>query len=375
MRIAQVAPLIESVPPQLYGGTERVVSYLTEELVRLGHDVTLYASGDSLTSATLRPVCDRALRLSKIQRDYLVHHILMVNRVFDEAHLYDIIHFHLDYIHFPLARLRGTPHVTTLHGRQDIHDLQSLYSEFAEMPIVSISDAQRGPLPEANWQATVYNGIPEKLLTFYPEPGDYLAFLGRVSPEKGVDTAIEIALALGMKLKIAAKIDPVDERFFTERIKPLLDRPGIEFLGEINEREKNHFLGKARALLFPIDWPEPFGLVVVEAMACGTPVVAFPRGSVPEIVRDRVSGFIVDNVKQAIAAGGAVGSLSRANCRRAFEERFTSRKMAEGYLKVYRNLLATRQKGPIYVNGELKYGRRHSDKRQVVYSGNVTNRK
>lgn len=375
MKIAQIAPLIESVPPQLYGGTERVVSYLTEELVRLGHDVTLFASGDSLTSAKLRPMCDRALRLSEIQRDYLVHHLLMVDRVFNEAHLYDIIHFHLDYIHFPLSRLSSTPHVTTLHGRQDIYDLQFLYAEFADIPVISISDSQRGPLPDANWQATVYNGVPEQLLTFHPKPGNYLAFLGRVSPEKGVEEAIAIALALGMELKIAAKIDPVDEQYFNTQVKPLLQEPLIDFIGEINEMEKNDFLGNARALLFPINWPEPFGLVMIEAMACGTPIVAYRRGSVPEIVEHGVTGFIVDNPDQAIAATRAIDSIHRASCRRAFEERFSSRRMAEGYLKVYRNLLATREKNVIYANGELNYGRRYSDRRQVVYSGNLTNRK
>lgn len=375
MKIAQIAPLIESVPPRLYGGTERVVSYLTEELVRLGHDVTLFASGDSLTGANLRPMCDQALRLSRIPRDPLVHHLLMVNQVFNEAHLYDIIHFHLDFIHFPLARSSATPHVTTLHGRQDIDDLQILYAEFADMPVVSISDSQRSPLPDANWQATVYNGIPERLLSFRPQPGSYLAFLGRVSPEKGVEEAIAIALALGMELRIAAKIDPIDEHYFTTRVKPLLREPGIEFIGEINELEKSDFLGKARALLFPINWPEPFGMVMIEAMACGTPTIAYRRGSVPEIIEHGTTGFIVDDRDQAIAATRTVDSLQRASCRRVFEERFSSKRMAEGYLKVYRNLLATREKHVIYANGELNYGRRHSDRRQVVYSGNLTNRK
>lgn len=375
MKIAQIAPLIESVPPRLYGGTERVVSYLTEELVRLGHDVTLFASGDSLTGANLRPMCDQALRLSRIPRDPLVHHLLMVNQVFNEAHLYDIIHFHLDFIHFPLARSSATPHVTTLHGRQDIDDLQILYAEFADMPVVSISDSQRSPLPDANWQATVYNGIPERLLSYQPQPGSYLAFLGRVSPEKGVEEAIAIALALGMELRIAAKIDPIDEHYFTTRVKPLLREPGIEFIGEINELEKSDFLGKARALLFPINWPEPFGMVMIEAMACGTPTIAYRRGSVPEIIEHGTTGFIVDDRDQAIAATRTVDSLQRASCRRVFEERFSSKRMAEGYLKVYRNLLATREKHVIYANGELNYGRRHSDRRQVVYSGNLTNRK
>lgn len=375
MKIAQVAPLVESVPPRLYGGSERVASYLTEELVRLGHDVTLYASGDSLTSAKLRPMCEQALRLSNIPRDPLVHHLLMVNRVFNEAQLYDIVHFHIDFMHYPLARLMTTPHATTLHGRQDIADLQVLYEEFAEMPLVSISNSQRGPLPDANWQATVYNGIPEQLLRYHPGPGEYLAFLGRMSPEKGVDVAIEIAQVLGMPLKIAAKIDPVDEQFFHTRVRPLLEDPLVEFIGEINERDKSDFLGRASALLFPIDWPEPFGLVMVEALACGTPVVAFRRGSVPEIVSHGVTGYIVDSVSEAIAATRAVSSIRRADCRRAFEQRFSARSMAAGYLGVYRDLLATRKHNTLFANGEPKYGRRYSDKRQMVHTGDLSNSK
>jgi glycosyltransferase involved in cell wall biosynthesis len=375
MKIAQVAPLFESVPPRLYGGSERVVSYLTEELVRLGHDVTLFASADSLTGAKLRPMCDQALRLDDMPRDHVVHHLLMVNQVFNEAHSFDIIHFHLDCLHFPLARRSTTPHVTTLHGRLDLHDLRFLFDEFADLPVVSISDAQRGPLPRINWQATVYNGIAGDELHFQPHPADYLAFLGRVSPEKGLEAAIEIALALGMKLRIAAKVDPVDERYFNEVVRPLLEKPRIEFIGEINEREKNDFLGQARALLFPINWPEPFGLVMIEAMACGTPIVAFGHGSVPEIIEHGVSGFVVENVAEAIAAVRNIDAIDRANCRRAFMARFSARKMAEGYLKVYRNLVATRRKNAIHANGESKDGRRHTDKRQVVYSRDLANRK
>lgn len=374
MKIAQVAPLFESVPPQLYGGTERVVSYLTEELVSLGHDVTLFASGDSRTNAKLRPMCDQALRLSKVPRDHLVQHLLMVNRVFNEAHLFDIIHFHIDHLHFPLARLARTPHITTLHGRQDLYDLQYIYDEFSELPIISISNSQRKPLPQPNWHATVYHGLPEQMLSFHAAPGNYFAFLGRISPEKGIETAIQIALALGTELRIAAKVDPVNEDYFNRHIKKFLDEPLINFIGEIGEREKNHFLGNASALLFPIEWPEPFGLVMIEAMACGTPVIAFPRGSVPEIIQHGVTGFIVDNASEAVAAAQKIQSIDRSNCRRVFEERFSSRRMAEEYLNVYRNLLAAQEKNDFtYQNGESNYGRRYSDRRQMVYSGNLTN--
>lgn len=374
MKIAQVAPLIESVPPQLYGGTERVVSYLTEELVSLGHDVTLFASGDSRTNARLRPMCAQALRLSKVPRDHLAQHLLMVNRIFNEAHLFDIVHFHTDFLHFPLARLARTPHITTLHGRQDLHDLQYIYDEFSEAPVISISDSQRKPLPQANWQATVYHGLPERMLSFHAKPDNYLAFLGRISPEKGIDTAIQIALALGRELRIAAKVDPVDEEFFNQHIKKFLNEPFINFIGEIGEREKNQFLGNAGALLFPIDWPEPFGLVMIEAMACGTPVIAFRRGSVPEIIQHGVTGFIVDNATEAVAAAHTIHSIDRSNCRRVFEERFSSRRMAEEYLNVYQDLLAAQEKNDFtYENGESNYGRRYSDRRQMVHSGNLTN--
>jgi glycosyltransferase involved in cell wall biosynthesis len=372
MKIAQVAPLIESVPPRMYGGTERVVSFLTEELVGQGHEVTLFASGDSVTSARLRPVCDRALRLNTKARDYIAHHIILIQKVFNEAHLFDIIHFHIDYIHFPLGRLFRTPQITTLHGRQDIPDLQNIYREFFEVPVTSISHAQRRPLPGANWQATVYNGIPEHLFTFHPEPGNYLAFLGRISPEKGVAEAIRIATLAGMELRIAAKIDPVDRPYFNDIIKPLLKNPLIKFIGEINEREKNDFLGNACALLFPIDWPEPFGLVMVEAMACGTPVVAYRRGSVPEIVQDGTTGFIVEDYREATAAVRNIEAIQRSHCREFFQRRFSSAKMAERYVNVYRKLLnKTENCDQSLWNGEVNYGRRYSDQRQMVYSGDV----
>jgi glycosyltransferase involved in cell wall biosynthesis len=335
MRIAQVAPLYESVPPKLYGGTERVVSYLTEELVRQGHDVTLFASGDSVTAARLVPQCAEALRLNSRCVDQLAHHVLMLEQVMQRAEDFDIIHYHVDYLHFPLSRRQRVPHVTTLHGRLDIPDLVPLYREFGEVPVVSISDAQRRPLPWLNWQATVYHGLPVDLYRPTLRPGDYLAFLGRISPEKGVDRAIEIARRTGIKLRIAAKVDRADRDYFREVIRPLLDQPFVEFIGEIGEREKEEFLGKALALLMPLDWPEPFGLVMIEAMACGTPVIAFRRGSVPEVVSDGVTGYIVDNVEEAVIAVRYVSQLDRQRCRRVFESRFTAERMALDYLRVY----------------------------------------
>ncbi|MGH8490309.1 MAG: glycosyltransferase family 4 protein, partial [Gammaproteobacteria bacterium] len=310
MRIAQVAPLYESVPPQLYGGTERVVAYLTDELVRQGHDVTLFASGDSQTHAQLRPVCNRALRLTDC-RDALAHHMLLLDRVGREAHNFNIVHFHIDYLHFPQTRLLNVPNVTTLHGRLDLPDLVPVYREFNDMPVVSISNDQRTPLPFANWRATVYHGVPEASYRLHPEPGKYLAFLGRISPEKRVDRAIRIAQRVGMELRIAAKVDKVDEVYFKECIRPLLSDPLVQFIGEIGENEKNDFLGNAYALLFPIDWPEPFGLVMIEAMACGTPVIAYRRGSVSEIVRSGESGFVVDDLDEAVAAVAKVDAVSR----------------------------------------------------------------
>ncbi len=345
MRIAQVAPLYESVPPKLYGGTERVVSYLTEELVRQGHEVTLFASGDSITNAHLIPGCPKSLRLDRDCIDQLAHHFVMLEQVFREAAArFDVIHFHIDYLHFPWTKREGFPAVTTLHGRLNIPDLVTLYKEYGPMPVISISDNQREPLPWLNWQRTVYHGLPRDLYSFRPDPGKYLAFLGRISPEKRVDHAIAIAKRLGMPLKIAAKVDKVDREYFVETIKPLLDNPFVEYIGEIGEKEKDEFLGDAHALLFPIDWPEPFGLVMIEAMACGTPVVAFRRGSVPEIMKDGVTGFIVDDVDTAVKAVERIPSLSRKACRQYFDEHFTASRMALDYLAVYRRLIEAEDK-------------------------------
>ncbi len=340
MRIAQVSPLIESVPPRQYGGTERVVAFLTDELVTAGHDVTLFATGDSRTLARLVPCAPRALRLDPTCVDVLAHHVRMVEEVARRAASFDLVHFHIDYVHFSLMRRLGVPHVTTLHGRLDAPDLAPLYRLFADEPLVSISDAQRTPLPFAGWAGTVYHGLPPDLLSFHAGPGNYLAFLGRVSPEKGVDAAIEIAKRTCLPLKIAAKVDKVDADYFAARIKPLLGHPLIEFVGEIGEKEKDRFLGEAAAVLFPIDWPEPFGLVMIEAMACGTPVVALRRGSVPEVMRDGVSGFVVDDIDEAVRAVTRALALPRAACRAYFEERFRAARMAEDYVAIYERLLA-----------------------------------
>ena len=340
MHIAQVAPLYESVPPRWYGGTERVVSYLTEALVRQGHDVTLFASGDSVTAARLVAPCPRSLRLDPRCPDPLAPHVRLVERVCQEAERFDLIHWHLDSLHVPLAQRLSTPHVTTLHGRLDLPDLVPLAQAFSDIPVVSISDAQRRPLPGANWQGTVYHGLPEALYTFRPEPGTYLAFLGRIAPEKRVDRAIAIARRLGMDLKIAAKVDPRDRDYFEAVVAPLLREPRVEYVGEIGEGEKDDFLGHAAALLFPIDWPEPFGLVMIEAMACGTPVLAFRRGSVPEILEDGVTGFIVDDLEGAVRAAARLPTVSRWRCRQRFEARFSAARMARNYLTLYRRLVA-----------------------------------
>lgn len=339
MRIAQVAPLYESVPPKYYGGTERVVSYLTEELVRQGHEVTLFASGDSITKAHLVAPCRRSLRLDRNCIDQLAHHLLLLELVFKNTRYFDIIHFHIDYLHFPLTRRQKTPTLTTLHGRLDIPDLIPLYKEFKDIPVVSISNAQREPLPWINWQGTVYHGLPEDLYTFKETPGKYLAFLGRISPEKRVDRAIEIAKRVGMELKIAAKVDKVDQAYFEAVIEPLLKDPLVEYIGEIGEGEKNAFLGNAYALLFPIDWPEPFGLVMIEAMACGTPVIAYRRGSVPEVLVEGVTGFTVTTLEDAINAVERVSRINRKQCRQVFEERFSASRMAQDYLAIYQQLL------------------------------------
>lgn len=339
MRIAQVAPLYESVPPRFYGGTERVVSYLVEELVKQGQDVTLFASGDSMTRANLRPVCEQALRLQgKKITDPLAHHIRMLEMVAQEAADFDIVHFHVDYLHFPVTRRLRMAAVNTMHGRLDIPDTHPIYQEFSEMPLVSISNAQRAPIPWASWIATVYHGLPQDLYVPREEPGKYLAFLGRICPEKGVDRAIEIAKRAGMPVRIAAKVDAVDREYFEANIRKLLDHPLVEYIGEIGEDDKSDFLGNAQALLFPIDWPEPFGLAMIEAMACGTPVIAFRKGSVPEIVDEGATGFVVDDLDAAVKAVQAAGSLDRRFCRQVFEQRFSAGRMCSEYLAVYRQI-------------------------------------
>ena len=346
MRIAQVSPLYESVPPQQYGGTERVVSYLTEELVAQGHEVTLFASGDSRTSARLVPCVPRSLRTDPDCTDQFSPHVVMLGRVVRQAAEFDLIHYHVDYMHYPSSRVMGTPHVTTLHGRLNLAELQPLYREYRDIPVVSISDAQRLPLPGANWQATVHHGLPPDRLHLEPGPGRYLAFLGRISPEKRVDRAIEIARLADMPLRIAAKVDRQDRDYFETVIKPLLRDPLVEYVGEIGEHEKQEFLGQAYALLFPIDWPEPFGLVMIESLACGTPVIAWRHGSVPEIIDDGETGFIVEGRRAAAEAVRRVGTLDRGRCRAVFESRFTAGRMAREYLAVYRRLVAAGQDIP-----------------------------
>ncbi|MBO0695171.1 MAG: glycosyltransferase family 4 protein [Verrucomicrobia bacterium] len=343
MRIAQVAPLYESVPPKYYGGTERVVSYLTEELVRQGHEVTLFATGDSMTRARLIAPCRRSLRLDKQCIDQLAHHIVMLERVFQQAPEFDIVHFHVDYLHFSMSRRQQITHVTTLHGRLDIPDLFPLYREFQDMPVISISNVQRAPLPWANWRATIYHGLPADLYRFREHPGSYLAFLGRISPEKRVDRAIEIAKRVQIPLKIAAKVDRVDKRYFKTTIEPLLRNSLVEFVGEIGDTEKDEFLGNAYALLLPIDWPEPFGLVMIEAIACGTPVIAYCGGAVPEIMEEGRTGFIVEGLEGAVEAARRIPKLSRKRCREVFEQRFTATRMAHDYVRVYERLVGAGQ--------------------------------
>jgi glycosyltransferase involved in cell wall biosynthesis len=339
LRIAQVAPLYEAVPPRLYGGTERVVSYLTEELVQLGHDVTLFASADACTTARLIPCCRQATRLDPSVRDPIIHHLLMLEHVRQHRETFDLIHFHTDYLHIPMFRDRAGRTVTTLHGRLDLPDLQPFYQEFDDIPLVSISDHQRTPMPPVRWLGTVHHGIPANLLRPHRGPGSYLAFLGRIAAEKQPDHAIEIAKRSGWPLKIAAKVDKVDRDYFRSTIEPLLDHPLVDFIGEIGEDRKSDFLGNAAALLFPIDWPEPFGLVMIEAMAAGTPVIAYPCGSVPEVIDDGVTGFLVSGVSDAVDAVRRLGELDRAIVRRRFEERFTTARMAKDYVTLYRRLL------------------------------------
>jgi glycosyltransferase involved in cell wall biosynthesis len=355
MRIAQVSPLYESVPPRLYGGTERVVSWLTEELVRQGHEVTLFASGDSLTNARLVSVCSQALRLDSNCIDPLAHHIHLIEQVLQQKDEFDIIHFHIDYLHFCISRRAELPQLTTLHGRLDIPDLVALYREFSDMPVVSISDAQRAPLPWINWQGTVQHGMPEDRFVPSFKPGKYLAVLGRVSPEKGVDRAIEIALGAEMPLKIAAKVDNNDRDYFETHIKPMLDHELIEFIGEISDLEKNEFLGNATALLFPINWSEPFGIVLIEAIACGLPVIAYPLGSVPEIIENGVSGFLVESVDDAVKAVKNLSQIDRRKCRKAFERRFSDRRMAHDYLTIYEGIVKREPHAIALTDGDLRW--------------------
>ncbi|HEX2164084.1 MAG TPA: glycosyltransferase family 4 protein [Thermoanaerobaculia bacterium] len=342
MRIAQVAPLEESVPPQGYGGTERVVHFLTEELVRRGHRVTLFASGDSETSAELVPICRRGLRLDTASQDHLPHQVLQLERVAQRAADFDVVHFHTEPLHLPLARRLDTPHLTTTHGRLDLPDLAPLYTELCDVPLVSISDAQRAPLPFARWLGTVHHGLPLDLFHGEERPGEYLVFLGRICRDKRIDRAIEIARRVDLPLRVAAKIE-AKERDYYEEVRPLLDDPHVELLGEVGEDGKQELLGGARALLFPIDWPEPFGLVTIEALACGTPVVAWPHGAVPEVLEDGVTGFLVDSVEAAAAAVERIGTLSRRRCREVFEERFSTPRMADDYLALYERLIAERR--------------------------------
>ncbi len=346
MRIAQIAPLMEAVPPRLYGGTERVVSWLCEELVALGHDVTLFASADSLTSASLVPCVPGALRLNAAIVDWIPYYMIMLDRVRRMAGDFDVLHFHIDALHFPLFHAEAPMTLTTLHGRQDMVELRDLYASFPDMPLVSISASQRRPVPDANFAATIHHGLPNRLHrpTFDPK-GGYLAFLGRISPEKRPDRAIAISEAVGLPLKIAAKVDRQDQRYWTETIEPLVRGRNVEFVGEIGEQEKSEFLGNALALLFPIDWPEPFGLVLIEAMACGTPVLAFDRGSVSEIIRDGISGRLVTSVEEAVAAMPSLLALDRGRVRQAFESEFTARRMALDYERLYRGIVARQQTG------------------------------
>jgi glycosyltransferase involved in cell wall biosynthesis len=341
MHIAQIAPLTEAIPPKLYGGTERVVSWLTEELIALGHEVTLFASGDSVTSARLEAVWPRALRLDGSVRDPNALHMMMLEQVYQRSSEFDFMHFHLDYYPFSLFSRQSTPFATTLHGRLDLPEHQPVFDAFNTVPVVSISNAQRRPLPQAHWVRTVHHGLPERLLTPKPVKPSYFAFLGRIAPEKGIDRAIRIAEHCGVELKVAAKVDKADREYFEEQIRPMMRSPRVDYIGEIADADKSDFLSGAIALLVPIDWPEPFGLVMIEAMACGTPVIAYNRGSVPEVIEDGLTGFIVEDEHGAIGAVDRLGHLSREKIRRHFEEHFTARRMALDYLGVYRSLMAS----------------------------------
>jgi glycosyltransferase involved in cell wall biosynthesis len=343
MRIAQISPLFEAVPPKLYGGTERVVYSLTEELVAMGHDVTLFASGDSITSATLAPMREQAIRLDPSVKDWVALYYRMVEMIYRRKDEFDVLHFHIDYFPLSLFGRQKVPFLTTLHGRLDVQEFIDVFNTFPEAPFVSISNNQRLPIPGLNWVRTVLHGMPANLLTPQPVKQDYAAFLGRISPEKGVDRAIRIAGRAGLKLKIAAKVDNADREYYETQIRPLIDgNPNVEFVGEINDAQKPDFLSGAQALIFPIDWPEPFGLVMIEAMACGTPVIAYRCGSVPEVIDDGVTGFIVQDEASAVDALGQLHRLDRAKVRATFDRRFTARRMAEDYVNVYKELCAKR---------------------------------
>jgi glycosyltransferase involved in cell wall biosynthesis len=343
MKIAQVSPLFERVPPKAYGGTERVISYLTEELVRRGHEVTLFAAGDSITRARLVSASAESIRQNAREHEWLVYHTILLDMVSELADTFDVIHFHTDYLHFPLAKKVRAAHVTTLHGRLDLPELVPLYRRFCDLPLISISNNQRIPLPWVNWYETVHHGLPPDLYSLQPDPGKYFVYLGRISPEKRVDRAIDIAQQCGLPLYIAAKIDKADEAYFNECIKPLFRDPLIEYVGEIGEPEKRELLEHAYALLFPIDWPEPFGLVMIESFACGTPVIAYRHGSIPEIVEDGMTGYVVTNQEEAVRAAESIGSIDRKRCREVFERRFTVAHMAENYLRIYERLLSEQQ--------------------------------
>lgn len=339
MKIAQVAPLIERVPPVAYGGTERVVCFLTEELVKQGHQVTLFASGDSVTTARLIPCCGKSLRLDKECNDPLAWHIIEMETVARMANDFDVIHYHVDYLHFPISTRLRTPSVTTLHGRLDLPELPFIHRLFPGMPLISISDAQRAPLPDLNWQTTIHHGLPDEWMQKDGRTQEHLLFLGRISPEKRADLAIEIAIRAGQRLVIAAKVDRIDREYFNEKVAPLLKHPLVDYIGEVNEEQKRSLLQKSRALLFPVDWPEPFGLVMIEAMACGVPVIAFRRGSVPEIIDDGVTGFIVSNVDEAVTAVNALDKIDRDGCRGIFWKRFRAKRMAEDYVAEFERLV------------------------------------
>lgn len=346
MKIAQVSPLFESVPPKFYGGTERIVSYLTEQLVADGHEVTLFATGDSVTKARLVSPWCCALRLQEDCQDQLVHHFKMMEMILREKDKFDIIHYHIDYLHYPLSRRMNTPHVTTLHGRLDMADLIPLYQEFNDIPVVSISKSQRNALPDNNWVGNIYHGLPKDLYKFYPEKGDYLAFIGRFSPEKKAERAIEVAIKKGIPIKLAAKVDKKDEEYFNKVIKPYFENPLVEYIGEIGEGDKNDFLGKALGVMFLIDWPEPFGLVMIESMACGTPVIAWNIGSVPEVIDQGESGIIVNSMEEAFSAVDSLQEISRKGVREVFERRFSSERMAKDYVELYEEIIQEKKSEP-----------------------------